>query len=65
MDLDHQIDLPAAFEHRELQRPLIFEGDLLLYFSSGEPQLNRELAYQISKLFGKDGELIEEVEVEG
>ena len=41
------------------------EGDLLLYFSSGEPQLNRELAYQISKLFGKDGELIEEVEVEG
>ena len=41
------------------------EGDLLLYFSSGEPQLNRELASQISKLFGKDGELIEEVEVEG
>ena len=41
------------------------EGDMLLYFSSGEPKLNRELASQISKLFGKDGELIEEVEVEG
>ena len=41
------------------------EGDMLLYFSSGEPKLNRELACQINKLFGKDGELIEEVEVEG
>ena len=41
------------------------EGDILLYFSSGDPKLNRELASQINKLFGKDGELIEEVEVEG
>ena len=41
------------------------EGDMLLYFSSGEPKLNRELACQINKLFGKDGELIEDVDVEG
>jgi hypothetical protein len=41
------------------------EGDLLLYFSSGFPKLNRELANQVGELFGKDGELIEEVEVEG
>ena len=41
------------------------EGDMLLYFSSGDPKLNCELAYQINKLFGKDGELIEEVKVEG
>lgn len=41
------------------------EGDMLLYFSSGHPKLNRELAFQVNKLFGKDGELIEEVEVEG
>ncbi len=41
------------------------EGDLLLYFSSGFPALNRELANQVGQLFGKDGELIEEVAVEG
>jgi len=41
------------------------EGDMLLYFSSGYPKLNRELANQVRELFGKDGELIEEVEVEG
>jgi len=41
------------------------EGDMLLYFSSGYPKLNRELANQVKELFGKDGELIEEVEVEG
>ncbi len=41
------------------------EGDMLLYFSSGYPKLNRELAKQVGELFGKDGELIEEVEVEG
>ena len=41
------------------------EGDMLLYFSSGQPELNRELAERVGELFGKDGELIEEVEVEG
>ena len=41
------------------------EGDMLLYFSSGCSKLNRELAKQVGELFGKDGELIEEVEVEG
>jgi len=41
------------------------EGDMLLYFSSDNPELNLELAFQVSKLFGRDGELIEEVEVEG
>ena len=41
------------------------EGDMLLYFSSDDPKLNRELASQINKLFGKDGELIEEIEVQG
>jgi len=41
------------------------EGDMLLYFSSGYPKLNHELAKQVGELFGKDGELIEEVEVEG
>ena len=40
------------------------EGDMLLYFSSDNPELNLELASQINKLFGRDGELIEEVEVE-
>ena len=41
------------------------DGDLLLYFSSGYPKLNRELAKQVGELFGKNGEVIEEVEVEG
>jgi hypothetical protein len=41
------------------------EGDLLLYFSSGHPKLNRELAKQVGELFGRDGELIEDIEVEG
>jgi len=41
------------------------EGDMLLYFSSDNPELNLELASQIKKLFGKDGELIEEVEAKG
>ena len=40
------------------------EGDMLLYFSSGQPELNRELAGRVGELFGKDGELIEEVEGE-
>lgn len=40
------------------------EGDMLLYFSSDEPGLNRELARQVGELFGKDGELIEEIDGE-
>ena len=39
------------------------EGDMLLYFSSGQPELNRELARKVGGLFGKDGELIEEAEL--
>ncbi len=39
------------------------EGDMLLYFSSGQPELNRELAMKVSEFFGKDGELIEDIEV--
>ena len=41
------------------------EGDILLYFSSGYPKLNRELAKIVQELFGNKGELIEDVEVEG
>jgi porphyrinogen peroxidase len=41
------------------------EGDMLLYFSSGYPKLNRELANHVKELFGRDGVLIEDVEVEG
>ena len=41
------------------------EGDMLLYFSSGHPKLNRELAKMVQELFGNKAELIEDVEVEG
>ena len=41
------------------------EGDILLYFSSGYPKLNRELAKIVQELFGNKAELIEDVEVEG
>ena len=41
------------------------EGDILLYFSSGHPKLNRELAKMVQELFGNKAELIEDVEVEG
>ncbi len=41
------------------------EGDMLLYFSSGHPKLNRELAKRVQELFGDKAELIEDVEVEG
>ena len=65
-------DIPArggfrAFDEIDIEGEEVpeSEGDMLLYFSSGDPKLNRELASQISKLFGKDGQSIEEVEVEG
>ena len=41
------------------------EGDMLLYFSSGHPKLNRELTKMVQELFGNKAELIEDVEVEG
>ena len=37
------------------------EGDIMLYFSSDHEDLNREIASQVRDLFGKDGELVEEV----
>ena len=37
------------------------EGDIMLYFSSDHEDLNREIASQVGDLFGKDGELVEEV----
>ncbi len=40
------------------------EGDILLYFSSDHADLNREIASQVRELFGKDGELVEEVVLE-
>ena len=40
------------------------EGDILLYFSSDHADLNRIIANQIRELFGSDGELAEEVELE-
>ena len=65
-------DIPApggfrAFDEVDIEDEEVeeSEGDILLYFSSGHPKLNRELAKQVGQLFGKDGELIEEVEVEG
>jgi len=41
------------------------EGDILLYLSSEHADLNREIASQVGELFGKDGELIEEISAEG
>ena len=40
------------------------EGDILLYFSSDHADLNRIIADQVRELFGKDGELAEEVVLE-
>ena len=40
------------------------EGDIMLYFSSDHADLNREIASQVRDLFGKDGELVEEVSLE-
>ena len=65
-------DIPApsgfrAFDEIDIENEEVpeSEGDMLLYFSSDQPKLNREIASQVNKLFGKDGELIEEVKVEG
>ena len=41
------------------------EGDIMLYFSSDHEDLNREIASQVGDLFGKDGELVEEVYLKG
>ncbi len=41
------------------------EGDILLYFSSDRADLNSAIAGQVRELFGKDGELMEEIEAEG
>ena len=40
------------------------EGDILLYFSSDHADLNRIIADQVRELFGKDGELAEELVLE-
>jgi hypothetical protein len=40
------------------------EGDILLYFSSEHADLNRIIADEVRELFGKDGELAEEVVLE-
>ena len=65
-------DLPApggfrAFDEVDIGDKEISEseGDMLLYFSSGQPKLNRKLARSVGELFGNNGRLIEEVEVEG
>ncbi|MZH01966.1 MAG: hypothetical protein F3745_00775 [Nitrospinae bacterium] len=41
------------------------EGDIFLYFSSDQAELNRKIADQVQDLFGNDGELVEEVVLEG
>ena len=58
-------DIPAqggfrAFDEMDIGDKEIpeSEGDMLFYFSSGQPELNRELAGRVGELFGKDGELI-------
>ena len=38
------------------------EGDILLYFTSTNSELNRRIATQAGEMFGNDGELIEEIE---
>lgn len=38
------------------------EGDILLYFTSTNSELNRIIATQAGEMFGNDGELIEEIE---
>jgi hypothetical protein len=40
------------------------EGDILLYLSSDHTDLNQIIADQVRELFGKDGELVEEVVLE-
>jgi len=41
------------------------EGDMLLFFSSDRPELNKALAGEVKELFGGQGELIEDVVIEG
>lgn len=55
-----------AFEETEIEEEDVpeTEGDILLYFSSDHADLNRELANQVGQLFGKDGELVEEVSLQ-
>ncbi|MBC8286254.1 MAG: hypothetical protein H8E42_02135 [Nitrospinae bacterium] len=55
-----------AFDETEIEGEDVpeTEGDILLYFSSDHADLNREIASQVGELFGKDGELVEEVEME-
>ncbi len=38
------------------------EGDILLYFTSNNAELNRKIATQAGEMFGNDGELVEEIE---
>ncbi|MBT5550008.1 MAG: hypothetical protein HOJ79_05965 [Nitrospina sp.] len=40
------------------------DGDILLYISSDHADLNRVIANQVREMFGKDGELIDEVVAE-
>jgi porphyrinogen peroxidase len=56
----------GAFDETEIKGEDVpeTEGDILLYFSSDHAGLNREIANQVCELFGKDGELIEEVVAE-
>jgi deferrochelatase/peroxidase EfeB len=55
-----------AFDETEIEGEDVpeTEGDILLYFSSDHADLNRAIADQARDLFGKDGELIEEVVAE-
>mgnify|MGYP006429438455 FL=1 len=55
-----------AFDETEIEGEDVpeTEGDILLYFSSDHADLNRIIADQVRELFGKDGELAEEVVLE-
>jgi porphyrinogen peroxidase len=55
-----------AFDETEIKGEDVpeTEGDIMLYFSSDHADLNREIASQLRDLFGKDGELVEEVSLE-
>lgn len=55
-----------AFDETEVEGKDVSEteGDIMLYFSSDHAGLNREIANQVCELFGKDGELVEEVVAE-
>ena len=55
-----------AFDETEIEGEDVpeTEGDILLYLSSDHADLNRIIADQVRELFGKDGELAEEVVLE-